>query len=150
MRFPFVRLVPAALVASLVACGSPEAGAERLEKLTVGITGDSVFTLLGEGTLTASGADSIRVDRGHRKSRYFIEGKVYTVIYARDEPGDVSEPVRQQVETPIVLSPDNTVLGWGWKYYVEEAMGTLKLPTPLKEVIERKPRESSGVVIEPK
>jgi hypothetical protein len=150
MRFSFVRLVPVALVATLVACGSPEAGAERLEKLTVGITGDSVITLLGEGALTASGADTSRVDHGHRKSRYFVEGKVYTVIYARDEPGDVSEPVRQQVETPIVLSPSNIVLGWGWKYYVEEAMGTLKLPTPLKEAFKSKRQDSSSVVAEPK
>jgi hypothetical protein len=134
MRFPFVRLVPAALVATLVACGTPEAGAERLKELTVGITRDSAITLLGEGTLAAAQADTIRVDHGHRRSRYLIQGKFYTVLYVRDEPGDVNEPVTQSLETPIVFGPDNTVLGWGWKFYVDEAMATYGLPTPLRKI----------------
>ena len=134
MRFPFVRLVPAALVATLVACGTPEAGAERLKELTVGITRDSAMTLLGEGTLTAAQADTIRVDHGHRRSRYLIQGKFYTVLYVRDEPGDVNEPVTQSLETrqsaarvglrfrygfeEHELSPEVTAdVGMGWRVF---------------------------------
>jgi hypothetical protein len=138
MRSSFVRLVPVSLLLALAACATPEAGAERLKQLTVGITHDSLITLLGEGTLTATDANTVRLDHGHRRMRYLVEGKVYEVLYVRDVPGDVTEPVLQAVETPIVLSSDQKVLGWGWKFYVEEAMGTLKLPTPLHEVDQRR------------
>ena len=117
----------------LAACGTPEAGAERLEQLTEGISRDSLFRILGEGPLSASYADTMRVERGFRRSRYLVDGTMYDVIYVRDEPGDVSEAVEQSRETPIVLGKDGTVMGWGWKYYVETGIEKLRLPTPLVE-----------------
>jgi hypothetical protein len=133
MRSSFVRVGSLTLLILLAACGEDEAGAAKLKRLDAGISRDSMLTLLGTGVLTASGSDTVRVDHGFRKSRYFIDGKFYEVYYVRDEPGDVEEPVRQKVETPIVIGPEGTVLGWGWKFYVEEGMNTLRLPTPLKE-----------------
>lgn len=105
------------------------------------------MTILGDGLLTATGSDTVRLVRGHRRMRYLIDGKTFEVIYARDEPGSVTEPVAQAIETPVVLSSDQKVLGWGWKFYVEEAMGIYKLPTPLREVIS--PKVDSGAVARP-
>jgi len=84
---------------------------------------------LGTGPIVASGADTVRVVNGFRDMQYLIAGKRFEVIYARDEPGDVKEPVKQAVETPVVIV-DDKVLGWGWKFYVE-AMKKYQLPTPL-------------------
>ncbi len=41
---------------------------------------------------------------------------MFEVVYVRDEPGDVSEPLRKAKETPIVFSND-TVISRGWKQY---------------------------------
>ena len=138
------------LALGLAACGSDEAGAERLSELEVGISRDSMFTLIGTGVLSARGADTARVDRGFRRSRYVVAGQTYEVYFVRDEPGDVTEPVLQAKETPIVIGPDGTVLGWGWRFYVEEGMEKLSLPTPIKERVipsetSRPPSDSSAV-----
>jgi hypothetical protein len=119
---------------SVAACSSPEAGAERLEKLSEGIPRDSMFVLIGEGPLTASGADTMRVDHGFRVTRHLVDGKMYDVVYVRDVPGDVSERVLQERETPIVVA-DGKVMGWGWKFYVETGIQKLRLPTPLVEEV---------------
>jgi hypothetical protein len=116
----------------MTACGSSEAGAERLEKLSEGIPRDSMFLLIGEGPLTASGADTMRVDHGFRLTRHLVDGRMYDVVYVRDIPGDVSERVLQENETPIVMA-DGKVIGWGWKFYVETGIQKLRLPTPLVE-----------------
>ena len=100
-----------------------------MKKLTVGMGRDEVLTAIGDGPLTASGADSVRVVQGFRRMKYFVAGKSFEVIYVRDQPGDVREMVAQAVETPAVLG-DDKLLGWGWKYYVG-AMKEFGLPTPL-------------------
>jgi len=140
------------LALGLAACGSDEAGAERLSELEVGISRDSMFTLIGTGVLSARGADTARVDRGFRRSRYVVAGKTYEVYFVRDEPGDVTEPVLQAKETPIVIGPDGTVLGWGWRFYVEEGMEKLSLPTPIKERVipsETSPPRSDSSAVTP-
>lgn len=132
MRSYFVRAACAlAAAVTFAACGSDEAGAEKLELLSVGMSADSLFKVLPPGPISGEGADTARVRGGYRLSRYLVNGQMYTVIYVRDLPGNVKELVEQKRETPIVLDGSNKVTGWGWKYYAEEAIPKLGLPTPL-------------------
>jgi len=128
----FSRFVCTVATVSLAACGSDEVGADRLDDVHAGMPKDSLMTIMGTGPLTAMFSDTMRLDHGFRVSKYLIDGKFYEVVYYREKPGDVKEPVEQYTETPVVLA-DGKVLGWGWEYYVEEGMGKLKLPTPIKE-----------------
>ena len=115
----------------MAACGADEAGAEKLELLSVGMSADSLFTVLPPGPISGVGADTARVRDGYRLSRYFLNGQTYTVVYVRDIPGSVTELVEQKRETPIVLNGNNEVVGWGWKFYVDEGIKKIGLPTPL-------------------
>jgi len=117
------------MAAAMAACGDREAGEQYLEQLSEGITRDSLFAVLGQGPLTASGADSVRVDRGWRVSRFLIDGTVYEVVYVRDEAGDVSEPLAKAKESPVVLD-GGKVRGWGWEWYVETGRPQYRLPSP--------------------
>jgi len=135
MRPAIVRILTCTSVAAAVllsACsGDKPAGGEKLKELTAGVSRDSLFALMGDGPMVASGSDSVRLTHGYRRSNYFLNGQNFEVIYARDLAGNVSEPVLQAVETPVVLDGAGKVLGWGWRYYVDDAMGKLGLPTPL-------------------
>lgn len=86
---------------------------------------------MGRGPLTAKGVDSMRVINGYRHSRYLKDASMYDVVYARELPGDVSEPLLQDNETPAVFR-DGKLLGWGWRWYVDSAMVRYSLPSPLK------------------
>lgn len=123
-----------ALVVGAAACASeeavPEVGADILSALDEGTPKAKLLEVMGTGPLVAQFADTLRVERGFRKSLYIVDGKSYEVLFYREKPGNVSETVKANLETPVVLS-DAKVLGWGWKYYVEEAMPKYKLPTPL-------------------
>ena len=118
----------------LAACGSDETGADKLEDVHAGMPKDSLLMIMGKGPLTAQFADAARLDNGFRVMRYLIDAKMYEVLYYREKPGNVAEPVQQDSETPVVMA-DGKVLGWGWEFYVEEGMGKLKLPTPLREAL---------------
>jgi hypothetical protein len=147
MRPSLVRtlLVATVLLAPLAACfGADEAGEEKLELLTVGMTADSMFKVLPPGPISGEGADTARVRHGYRLSRYFTAGQMYTVLYVRDLPGNVQELVEQKRETPIVLDGSGKVAGWGWKYYVEEAMPKLGLPTPLIDTTTVRPATATA------
>jgi hypothetical protein len=132
MKTRFVRLV--LLAATALAAGAcsdtADVGAAQLEPVTTGMPKDSVLALLGKGPLTAKFADTLRVTNGFRSSTYLLNGKTYDVLYYRAESGDVAEPVQQDRETPIVLE-NGKVLGWGWKFYVETAMKSYNLPSPI-------------------
>jgi hypothetical protein len=127
----FGRVVCTAAAVSLAACGSDEVGAKRLKPVHAGMPKDSLMSIMGTGPLTAQYADTMRLDQGFRVDKYLIAGRIYEVLYYREQPGNVAEPVTQDTETPVVLT-DSKVLGWGWKFYVKEGMEKLKLPTPLK------------------
>lgn len=133
MRLSYHRKVPvfAAFVLLLAACGADEAGSEKLEKLSVGISADSLFKILPPGPVSGEGADSSRVRNGYRISRYFLSGQTYQVVYVRDLPGNVKELVEQMRETPVVIDGSDKVIGWGWKFYVDEGIKKIGLPTPL-------------------
>ncbi|MBU6365903.1 MAG: DUF3192 domain-containing protein [Gemmatimonadetes bacterium] len=128
----FGRVVLAVAAAGLAACGSDEVGADRLDSVQAGMPKDSLMAIMGKGPLTGQFGDTLRLDHGFRVQRFLTGGKMFEVLYYREKPGDVSEPVAQFTETPVVLA-DGKVLGWGWEYYVEKGMGEFKLPTPIKE-----------------
>jgi hypothetical protein len=133
MKLSVVRLLAALSLTVAAACGSDNAGSSRLDALQEGMTIEQAVEAMGPGPLTAKGNDSIRVVSGYRRIRYFLSGANFEVVYARDLPGDVSEPLLQANETPAVFK-DGKLMGWGWRYYVEEAMPKFQLPTPLRAV----------------
>lgn len=141
MTTRFVRttytLVSAAFLTFAAACSdsSNDVGADKLGSIDEGATTAQVFEVIGTGPLTAQFADTLTIKKGFRHSSYLIDGKQYEVIFYRELPGNVAEPVEQAKETPIVLQ-NGKVLGWGWRYYVEEAMKELKLPSPLEPVVD--------------
>lgn len=131
----FLRPSAAALLLTLVvfaACGGDkEIGADVLKGVKPGMARAEVLQVMGKGTLSGKGGDSVRVINGRRHSRFFSNGRNIEVIYYRDKDGDVSELVEQNQETPVVLLEDKA-MGWGWKFYVE-SMKTYNLPSPIYE-----------------
>ena len=107
-----------------------------------------VLAAIGDGPISGSGGDSVRVVQGFRRMRYFMAGKSFEVIYVRDEPGDVRELVVRKAETPMVLA-DDKLLGWGWKYY-EGAMKEFGLPDPIIHVDSTKPPAAPAASPAPK
>lgn len=122
------------LLALAAACSdNSEVGEELLEPIAAGVSRDSLLKVMGSGPLTGRYADTLSLDHGFRLSQYLVNGQLYEVLYYREAAGDVSEPVRQEMETPIIVK-DGKVLGWGWKYYVEEGIKGFGLPTPIQEM----------------
>ena len=107
-----------------------------------------VLSAIGDGPISASGGDSVRVVQGFRRMRYLVAGKSFEVIYVRDQPGDVRELVVDTVETPRVLG-DDKLMGWGWKYY-RGAMKELGLPNPIIHVDSTKPPAAPAASPAPK
>jgi hypothetical protein len=125
-----VRLATILAAAALMACGSDEPGSARLKGLVPGTSVQEAVQQMGKGPLTATSSDTAQLVNGYRRARYFMDGITYDVVYARDLPGDVKEPVLQANETPVVFRNDS-LMGWGWRFYVDQAMGKFNLPTPL-------------------
>ena len=143
-RAPRVSTAATAFLIALAACGTGEVGADKLEDLAAGMPRDSVLARLGPGPLTATGSDTLRVLSGYRVMRYLVNGKQYTVLYAREAPGDVRERVSQTLETPVVFDQNDRILGWGWRFYVDEAIAKLALPTPLIDTVTTPPAPASN------
>ncbi len=134
MKAAFVRLSLVVSITAIAACGgSDEAGSARLSNLKKGMTLTQALDAMGTGPLTATYSDTMRLLNGYRRMRYLMNGADFNVVYSRDLPGDVKEPVLQATETPIVFRND-TLLGWGWRYFVDEGIGKFQLPTPLRAV----------------
>ena len=134
MTSAFVRLSLVVSAVALAACGgADEPGSARLKNLKEGMTITQALDAMGEGPLTATYSDTMRLLNGYRRMRYLMNGADFNVVYSRDLPGDVKEPVLQAKETPIVFRND-TLLGWGWRYFVDEGMGKFQLPTPLRAI----------------
>ncbi|MFN5202794.1 MAG: hypothetical protein ACK5HM_13420, partial [Gemmatimonas sp.] len=133
MKTSVVRLFAVLSFTTLAACSGDAAGGSRLNSLDEGMTVEQAVEAMGPGPLTATGSDTVRVVNGYRRMRYFLNGANFEVLYARDLEGNVSEPLLQANETPAVFK-DGKLMGWGWKYYVEEAMPKFMLPTPLRAV----------------
>lgn len=132
MKTRFVRFAVLSSAMFLGAClnDTKEVGADKLEVVHEGMPKDSVMQIIGTGPLTGLYSDTLRLEKGFRRSSYFVDGKTYEVLYYRELQGNVAEPVQQAKETPIVLA-NGKVLGWGWRFYVD-AMEDLKLPSPIE------------------
>ena len=110
-RIGFALAASAALLAT-TACGD-----KRLEKVSTGMSRDSVLAIINEG---ANGDSLARV---YRQESYLLpntKGNAFLAnILFYDSRGrkEAEEPnVSPDAITPIVLS-DGKVIGWGWTYY---------------------------------
>jgi hypothetical protein len=134
MKASLVRILFVASITAVAACGgADEPGATRLSTLKEGMTLTQALDAMGKGPLTATYSDTMRLLNGYRRMRYMMNGADFNVVYSRDLPGDVKEPVLQAKETPVVFRND-TLLGWGWRYFVDEGMAKYQLPTPLRAI----------------
>jgi hypothetical protein len=128
---PLPLLFSATLSATLLlaGCGADEVGQEKLDLLSEGMPADSLFRVIGDGPMTAAtAADSLKLFHGYRVSREYVEGKGYAVVFLRETPGSVAEPLDRTLETPIVLDDQLKLLGWGWAYYDSEGQGQFGKP----------------------
>ena len=134
MKSAFVRLSLVITAVAFAACGGgDEAGSAKLDALKEGMTVTQAVEAMGPGPLTATYSDTMRLVGGYRRSRFLINGSDFQVLYARDLPGDVKEPVLQARETPIIFKND-TLLGWGWRFFVDEGIAKYQIPTPLRAI----------------
>jgi hypothetical protein len=133
MHPAFVRrrlapLVTLALAAVVTACGG-DVGASRLRKTHAGMPRDSVLQIMGTGAVAATGADTARVVNGFRAQRYLLNGNEVEVLWYQETPGGVNDVFTQEGMTPVVLAND-TLAGWGWKYYLADGI-KLGIPNAL-------------------
>ena len=89
----------------------------RLDKLTTGISRDSVLAIINEGTT----GDSLA--RVYRQESYLLpnlKGNVHVaniLFYNKRGEKELDNPkLSAEATTPIVVS-DGKVIGWGWTYY---------------------------------
>jgi hypothetical protein len=97
---------------AVAACGDA-----KLEKISEGISRDSVLAIINEG----AGADSLA--RVYRQESYLLPNKKGNVFNtnilfydARGRKETDNPDVAAESLTPIVVQ-DGTVIGWGWTYY---------------------------------
>jgi len=110
-RLAFILAATSAVITT-AACSDT-----RLEKLSVGMSRDSVLAVINEG----AGGDSLA--RVYRQETYLLPNKKGNaflgniLIYdrrGRKQPDDPA--VSRDETTPIALS-NGKVIGWGWAYY---------------------------------
>jgi hypothetical protein len=121
----------AATCALLAACGdsAPEIGEATLKQVANGISADSVYRIIGTGPLQPmTASDSMQVENGFRRSRYFVNGANYDVIWYREAPARIDSAINVSEVSPILLK-DDAVQGWGWKYF-DKAAAEFGLPNP--------------------
>jgi hypothetical protein len=89
----------------------------RLEKLSVGMSRDSVLAVINEG----AGGDSLA--RVYRQETYLLPNKKGNaflgniLFYDKQGRKETEDPnVSPEATMPIVLS-NGKVIGWGWAYY---------------------------------
>lgn len=124
----------AATVSVLVlgACGADDVGSARLKSLKGGAPRTEVLSTIGEGQIKPIlAADSVRIVSGYRASKYMADGMIHEVLWYRDTTGTMESPIGRKTDTPVVIVND-TVAGWGWKFYDKYA-ALHKIPNPSKD-----------------
>ncbi len=113
----------------LAACGPSDVGQAKLKAIPEGSKRDAVVAAIGTGPLTPTNpADEPRIVNGFRHQVYITAGKQFEIIWYRDTPGTLSDPIVRETDTPVVIEGD-TLVGWGWKFFSPYAAG-LNLPDP--------------------
>jgi hypothetical protein len=131
-RRPLLRKwVSVAVISAIVfvaACSS-DIGAAKLKSIPKGAKRDVVLAAMGTGPLAAATpVDAPRIVDGFRRQKYLTGGQTYEVLWYREEPGSLADPITKERETPIVIQGD-TLLLWGWSKYTPFA-AKLNLPDP--------------------
>jgi hypothetical protein len=105
------------ILAAAIALATAACSDSRLEKLSTGISRDSVLAIINEG---ATGDSLARV---YRQESYLLPNKKGNVhlanilFYNKSGIKAVDDStLARNATTPIVIS-DGKVLGWGWTYY---------------------------------
>jgi hypothetical protein len=136
---PAHRLRSAAVTLSLLgtalfvsACGPSDVGASRLKSLETGAARSVVVASMGAGPLASNVAtDAPRLVNGFRRQAFVSEGRMVEVLWYREAPGSLNDPILRENETPIVIEAD-TLVGWGWKFYPQYAADH-NLPDPERD-----------------
>jgi hypothetical protein len=133
MKTSMVRarlLIPVAAGAllALAACGPSDVGADKLKGLEHGASRTDVLERIGQGALTATGPDAMRLVNGHLHQVFLSKGERYEVIWYRDTPGALTDSLVKTAVTPILFHAD-TLEGWGWKFYDKRSQ-EINLPHP--------------------
>ena len=114
------------------ACGPSDlVGKEKVADLRVGMPRDSVLAMLGTGSLVPNQpSDSLRLLKGFRQQQFYSNGTLYQIIWYREKPGSVEEPIARETDTPVLLAED-LVVAAGWAEF-DEAASRLNLPNPYR------------------
>jgi len=133
-------LTVGALALLLAACGPSDVGASRLKGLDSGANRSLVVSTMGNGPLASNvAADAPRLVNGYRRQAFISNGRTIEVLWYREAPGSLNDPILKTAETPIVIEAD-TLVGWGWKFYPQFAAEN-NMPDPERD---RKWQDSSN------
>ena len=117
---------------TLTGCGPSDVGASRFKSLQPGADRSIVVSAMGSGPLASNVAtDAPRLVNGHRRQAFLSNGRQFEVLWYREAPGSLSDPILRENETPIVIEAD-TLVGWGWKFYPNFAAQN-NLPDPERD-----------------
>lgn len=83
----------------LVACERADA---RLERLSVGISKDSVFQVMGE--------------KPRRNDPYLVHGQYIEAMYFPRQGANEADATQDRSMTPVIAI-NQKVTGWGWAYW---------------------------------
>ena len=127
-----VRTIPLVTALALAACGPSDlVGKEKVADLRVGMPRDSVLAILGTGSMAPNQpSDSLRLLKGFRQQQFYSNGTLYQIIWYREKPGSVEEPIARETDTPVVLAVD-LVVAAGWAGF-DEAASRLNIPNPYR------------------
>lgn len=125
-------LAVGAIALLLAACGPSDVGASRLKPLKPGADRSLVVSTMGNGPLASNvAADAPRLVSGYRRQAFISNGRTIEVLWYREAPGSLNDPILKTVETPIVVEAD-TLVGWGWKFYPKFAADN-NIPDPERD-----------------
>jgi hypothetical protein len=118
----------------LLAACSGDVGSAKLKSLPKAAKRAEILSTMGTGPLTATREpDQVRIVSGFRRQIFITQARQIEVLWYREEPGSLNDPITQKRETPVVVESD-TLVGWGWKFYTPFA-AQMKLPDPVRDSI---------------
>lgn len=119
----------AAATLMLAACAPSDIGKAKLKAIPEGSKREAVVGAMGTGPLAPTTvADEPRIVNGFRHQVYITAGQQFEIIWYREAPGMLSDPITRETDTPVVIQGDS-LAGWGWKFFTPFA-AKLNLPDP--------------------